>query len=104
MESQIPNFFDLVIWAHEHESIPNVYECAETGVHFLQPGSTVITSLCEAETKPKHCFLLKIKRGAFTSKPIKLRYARPFVMRTIELRTQGVREGAVEKRVKEILD
>lgn len=61
MENQLPSFFDLVIWAHEHESIPSVYECVETGVHFLQPGSTVRTSLCEAETKPKHCFVLKVK-------------------------------------------
>jgi double-strand break repair protein MRE11 len=70
MENVIPSFFDLVIWAHEHESIPEVWECNETGVHFLQPGSTAITSLIEAEAKPKHCFLLKIKEQAFTCQPI----------------------------------
>jgi double-strand break repair protein MRE11 len=35
MENLIPKFFDLAIWAHEHESFPNVWECGETGVHFL---------------------------------------------------------------------
>jgi double-strand break repair protein MRE11 len=85
MESQIPAFFDLVVWAHEHESIPKVYECAETGVHFLQPGSTVITSLCESETKAKHCFLLRVKRQAFTCKAIRLKCTRPFLLRTFSL-------------------
>jgi double-strand break repair protein MRE11 len=85
MESQIPQFFDLVIWAHEHESIPRAYECGETGVHFLQPGSTVITSLCEAETKPKHCFLLKVKKGSFVCKALRLRCTRSFALRTVSL-------------------
>ena len=34
-EGMIPKFFHLVVWAHEHESIPQVFECHETGVHFL---------------------------------------------------------------------
>lgn len=57
-EGMIPKFFHLVIWAHEHESIPQVFECHENGVHFLQPGSTVATSLIQAEAKDKHCFFL----------------------------------------------
>jgi double-strand break repair protein MRE11 len=90
MESQFPSFFDLVIWAHEHESIPKVYECAENGVHFLQPGSTVITSLCDAETQPKNCFLLKIKLQSFTCKPIKLKHTRQFVLRTFDLKNSQI--------------
>ena len=31
----IPHFFDLVVWGHEHESVPAPTLCAETGVHFL---------------------------------------------------------------------
>lgn len=105
MESQFPSFFDLVIWAHEHESIPKVYECAENGVHFLQPGSTVITSLCEAEMKPKHCFLLKIKQQAFTCKSLRLRCTRPFALRTIELKGLALnRPELVEQRVKEAIE
>jgi double-strand break repair protein MRE11 len=34
-EGMIPKFFHLVVWAHEHESIPQVFECQENGVHFL---------------------------------------------------------------------
>ncbi|CDW75302.1 dna repair exonuclease [Stylonychia lemnae] len=107
MENIIPQFFDLVIWAHEHESIPQVYECTETGVHFLQPGSTVITSLCEAETKPKHCFILKIKQSAFTCKPIKLRCVRNIIFRTQELRLTGLdprRPQLIENFIKQSID
>ena len=107
MESQFPSFFDLVIWAHEHECIPNVYECAENGVHFLQPGSTVITSLCEAETKPKCAFLLKVKGQSFTSKALKIRSTRTFVHRTIDLKgslLKPERLELIEKYVKEALD
>ena len=72
VEATFPKFFDLVIWGHEHESMPEVYECGETGVSFLQPGSTVMTSLIEAESKPKHCFLLKVKEQAYNLRPIEL--------------------------------
>jgi hypothetical protein len=44
-EGMIPKFFHLVIWAHEHESIIDVFECQENNVLFVQPGSTVATSL-----------------------------------------------------------
>jgi double-strand break repair protein MRE11 len=50
-ENIIPNFFDLVIWGHEHESIPETWQCMDTSVFFLQPGSTVATSLIEMEGK-----------------------------------------------------
>jgi double-strand break repair protein MRE11 len=96
-----------VIWAHEHESIPQIYECEETGVHFLQPGSTVITSLSESETKPKHCFMLKIKQQAFTCKPIQLRCVRNFVFRNIELKSSQIqikRNDLVEKYIKDCVD
>lgn len=57
-EGMIPKFFHLVVWAHEHESIPQVFECGDNGVHFLQPGSTVATSMIQAESKDKHAFFL----------------------------------------------
>ena len=51
MDSQIPSFIDLVVWGHEHECITEVRQCEETGVYFLQPGSTVATSMIEMEAK-----------------------------------------------------
>ena len=66
----------------------------------------MITSLCEAETKQKHCFILKVKKGSFICKEVKLRFTRPFVLRTIELKNTGVppRSEAIEKYVKEALN
>ena len=58
----IPEFFDLVIWGHEHECliepeyVPVADEApdgAEPGVYISQPGSSVATSLSEGEAKPK---------------------------------------------------
>jgi len=48
-DETIPDWIDLVIWGHEHESIPYLTNCEQTGVRFLQAGSTVATSLIEAE-------------------------------------------------------
>ena len=36
----------------------------------MQPGSTVITSMIEAEAKPKNCFILKVKEGNFIARSI----------------------------------
>ena len=47
----IPDFFDLVIWGHEHECIPEVSICEKTNVAFLYPGSSVATSMIETEAK-----------------------------------------------------
>ena len=50
----ISAFIDFVVWGHEHESIPKTIESEINRVHILQPGSTVATSLIEAESKQKH--------------------------------------------------
>ena len=55
-----PSWIDLIIWGHEHESIPQAVKVEETGVYILQPGSTVATSLIKAESLPKHSFQLLI--------------------------------------------
>lgn len=85
MDSQIPNFFDLVIWGHEHQCIPEAWQCKENEVYFLQPGSTVATSLIDDESKQKHCFTLKVKQREFTLKPIPLKTVRPLFFNQIEL-------------------
>jgi double-strand break repair protein MRE11 len=59
-DNRIPSWFDLAVWGHEHESIDYVVECQETNVSILQPGSTVATSLIEAEAKQKHAFMLTV--------------------------------------------
>jgi len=67
----------------------------------------VITSLCEAETKAKCAFILKVRGQGFTSKAIRLRCTRTFVHRTIDLRGSMIkaeRLDLVEKHVKDLLD
>ncbi|XP_054160560.1 double-strand break repair protein MRE11-like [Oppia nitens] len=81
----------LVIWGHEHESRP---ECDynETEQFFVyQPGSTVATSLCEAEALPKHVGLLEVffdemnKTPQFRIRSRKLKTVRPFVWESIDI-------------------
>jgi double-strand break repair protein MRE11 len=43
----------LVIWGHEHECKAEVEVFEEHKFHVYQPGSTIATSLIEAEEKPK---------------------------------------------------
>ena len=35
LASRVPSWFNLCIWGHEHESIPGLETCEETGVDFL---------------------------------------------------------------------
>ncbi|KAI6200442.1 Double-strand break repair protein MRE11A [Aphelenchoides besseyi] len=60
--NMIPEFFNLVIWGHEHESFTEAeFVCTDPSnprIRILQPGSTVVTSLTPGEAKPKHCFVL----------------------------------------------
>lgn len=86
-ETFLPDFLNLVIWGHEHECIPHLVHNPIKGFDILQAGSSVATSLCDAETKPKHVFLLEISKGSKPSLvPIPLKTVRPFIMKDISLR------------------
>ena len=60
-ENFIPNFFDLVIWGHEHECLidPKFVrtsydaEGEEKGMYISQPGSSIATSLSDGELAKK---------------------------------------------------
>ena len=54
-ESLLPNFLDLVVWAHEHECKIALEPSAEGQFYVSQPGSSAATSLCQAETVRKFC-------------------------------------------------
>jgi double-strand break repair protein MRE11 len=51
-EGFLDEFLDLVIWGHEHECLIDPTPSPK-GVLISQPGSSVATSLCEAEAVPK---------------------------------------------------
>lgn len=85
-EQFLPDFLDMVIWGHEHECIPNLVHNPIKNFDVLQPGSSVATSLCEAEAQSKYVFILDIKYGeAPKMTPIPLETIRTFKMKSISL-------------------
>lgn len=54
-----------------------------------QPGSTVVTTLTDGESRSKNCGLLKIYKRRFDIVPIKLETVRPFVYDKIDLTDTG---------------
>lgn len=90
-ESFLTNLHHLVIWGHEHEAIPEPDYSTEMGFHIYQPGSTVITSLCEGESKEKQAGLLEIfydtesKENKFQITPVLLNSTRQFIFDVIDL-------------------
>lgn len=118
--SFIPDFFDLVIWGHEHECLiepefvptGGVAEDGEDkGLFISQPGSSIATSLSEGEQKPKHCGLLCIKGDcSFKMEPIKLTTVRPFIMDAVCLADTGIHpqddkevESYLRKKVEDLI-
>lgn len=84
-ENFLPEFLDLVIWGHEHESLINPRINPETKFRVMQPGSSVATSLVPGEAVAKHVAILSITGKEMKSEPIRLKSVRPFVMREIVL-------------------
>ena len=60
-EQMIPDMFDVVIWGHEHECRITPEQSSISSYHIIQPGSSVATSLCESESRPKHVVSWKLK-------------------------------------------
>ncbi|CDO93034.1 unnamed protein product [Kluyveromyces dobzhanskii CBS 2104] len=86
-ETFLPDFLDLVVWGHEHECIPHLVHNPIKKFDVLQAGSSVATSLCDAEAKPKQVFLLEISAGSNPLLiPVPLKTVRPFIMKDISLR------------------
>ena len=110
-ESFIPSFFDLIIWGHEHECFTEPVYNSEVGFHIYQPGSSVATSLIQAESKPKHIGLCEINRDKFRINPIKLETVRPFFYEQFELKsfadqiktTEDI-ENILEKKIEDLLN
>ena len=86
-QEMLPDFLDFVVWGHEHEAKSGVEEGLgpDGTMTIYQPGSTVATSLCEAESLPKHVGILEIYKDTLRFRTVKLKTVRPFMMRTIVL-------------------
>lgn len=79
-------FFNLIIWGSTSESIPKIEMNEEIGMHVYKPGSSLITTYDESESRPKHLGILKIRRKEFLFEPIFLKDShRELVMKEIEM-------------------
>eukprot|EP01134_Creolimax_fragrantissima_P004857 CFRG4857T1 len=107
-ENVIPPFLDLVVWGHEHECMKDpVLGGNDQKTYIYQPGSSVITSLCEAETIPKNVGLLEIAihpgdvKPKFSLTPIPLKTVRPLRLKMIDLNEMNIpqRDSKAVERV-----
>ena len=86
--SELPDF---VVWGHEHESRPEPDWIENEQFFVYQPGSTVATSLCEAESVPKHYGILEIffdeveRKPKFRLRTRSLKTVRPFIWETLDI-------------------
>jgi len=93
-ESLFWHGLDLVIWGHEHESLPAPTQSVGGKKYLIsQPGSTVQTALTPGEAKQKHCLFLEIQEKRWRAKPIPLTSVRPFIFDNIVLREELDIEG-----------
>ena len=84
-EQYLNRFLDLVLWGHEHECRIDLEHNLQKGFHVTQPGSSVATSLCEAEAREKHVGILYVRDKQFRIEKHRLKTVRPFVMREVSL-------------------
>lgn len=82
----------LVVWGHMHQSQPHPVMNYKTGFHTIQPGSTVQTSLCKAESGYKHCVLLKVTEEGYSTEPIRMESTRSLIFRTISAQEDSIEE------------
>lgn len=85
---------DLVVWGHMHQSLPAPQKNAKMGFYTVQPGSTVQTSLAQAESGDKHCILLKISPEGWKTETIAMQSTRRLIFRSI-----SVPEKELEKKI-----
>ncbi|SPR01546.1 unnamed protein product (mitochondrion) [Plasmodiophora brassicae] len=84
-ESLLPNFLDLVVWAHEHECRIELERSLQGNFLVTQPGSSAATSLCTAEAVKKHVGILEVRGSDVRLQPIPLTTPRPFIIEDVVL-------------------
>lgn len=84
-DTMLPDFLDLVIWAHEHESLIELEEVAQRRFSISQPGSTCRTSLCVGEAGRKTVGILEIEGRVARMTAVELKLQRPFIIQDIRL-------------------
>ena len=84
--TMLPNFMDLIIWGNEHESTDALVEDPVQNFYIYQPGSSIATSLNQAEALQKHVGFFEItEKKNFRFISIALRNQRPLYVKNLEL-------------------
>ena len=89
-ESKLPDCLDFILWGHEHECRIIPEQVPDTNYYICQPGSSIATSLCDGEAKPKHVGILSISKKKFKLKPLPLKTVRPFVFDNVILKDHEI--------------
>ena len=90
-EEFLSNFsLNLILWGHEHESLPDPQYNPNTGFYVVQPGSSVATSLCEAESVDKVAVIVNIHNGKFEVEKVPLKSVRKFLIKDLVLKDYGL--------------
>lgn len=104
--SSLPHFLDLILWGGEPESKverEKVDFGQDVSFYVSQPGSTVVTSMTEGESAPKHIAIVHVVGSRFFCQDIALQTVRPFVYRFINLQDNEYEEeldgGDVKEKV-----
>ncbi|WFC98581.1 meiotic recombination [Malassezia yamatoensis] len=97
-ESVFDDNLDLIVWGHEHEQRILPEAVSEKNYYISQPGSSVATSLCQAETVEKRIGIVNVQHKDFKIDSIPLQNVRPLVMDdlslTDEVRAKGLDTGS----------
>ena len=111
----IPDWMDLVVWGHEHESRIEAVESDVGTFRVVQPGSSVATRLVEWESVAKKVTMLEIAGSEFRVRPVRLTKFKGFKTGTVNLndpdhgldvedpKIDGEVTNLLEMRVKELI-
>lgn len=67
-------------------------------------GSSVATSLCEGEAKPKHVGILTVNKQRFKVKALKLKTVRPFVFDNLILQDHEIQRNYTQSLSESVYD
>lgn len=97
-ERFIDDFFDLVVYGHEHEST-----VVKDRLLILQPGSTVRTSWCGMEGGDKYVYILNIGDSPVLEH-VRLRTVRPLLLGDVRIEDQESGEERIQMKIEEMIE
>ncbi|OAD61543.1 Double-strand break repair protein MRE11 [Eufriesea mexicana] len=96
-QHKLPSFLNFIIWGHEHECRITPEFIPEAEYFISQPGSSIATSLCESEAKPKYIGILSVNKSKFKITKLKLQTVRPFVFNNLVIQDEEIPKNYTEQ-------